>query len=87
MNSVESQFDFLKDIDLLMHTLLVSAEASYYSKPAHTLVQMRKFEESIVNSLARANRILGLNNNFKSNILNMIAMSILIFKIRVFNDV
>lgn len=57
MNLVESQFDFLKDIDPLMHTLLLSAEASYYSAPAHTLVQTRKFAESVVNRLAQAHKI------------------------------
>lgn len=54
---VESQFEFVKEIDPLMHALLVSAEASYYSAPAHTLVQTRKFAESLVNQLARANKI------------------------------
>lgn len=67
-----------------MHTLLVSVVVSYYFAPVHTLVQTRKFAESIVNSLARENRIIGLNNNLKINILNMVAMNILIFKIRVF---
>lgn len=58
MNSlVESQFAFVKEIDPLMHALLVSAEASYYSAPAHTLVQTRKFAESLVNRLALANNV------------------------------
>lgn len=56
-NLVESQFEFVKEIDPLMHALLVSAEASYYSAPAHTLVQTRKFAESLVNRLAFANKI------------------------------
>ncbi|WEI21906.1 DUF4145 domain-containing protein [Acinetobacter bereziniae] len=54
---VESQFEFVKDIDPLMHALLFSAEASYYSAPAHTLVQIRKFAERLVNQLAIANQI------------------------------
>lgn len=56
-NLVESQFEFVKEIDPLMYALLLSAEASYYSAPAHTLVQTRKFAESLVNQLARANKI------------------------------
>ncbi|MHA3116567.1 DEAD/DEAH box helicase family protein [Acinetobacter sp. ANC 4635] len=40
-----------------MHALLVSAEAAYYSAPAHTLVQTRKFAEAFVNRLAYANKI------------------------------
>lgn len=54
---VDSQFEFVKEIDPLMHALLVSAEASYYSAPAHTLVQTRKFAESLVTRLAVANKI------------------------------
>lgn len=56
-NIVESQFEFVKEIDPLMHALLESAESSYYSAPAHTLVQTRKFAESLVNRLAIANKI------------------------------
>ena len=56
-DNVESQFEFVKEIDPLMHALLLSAETSYYSAPAHTLVQTRKFAESLVNQLARANKI------------------------------
>lgn len=56
-NIVDSQFDFVNEIDPLMYALLLSAEASYYSAPAHTLVQTRKFAESLVNRLALANKI------------------------------
>ena len=56
-DNVESQFEFVKEIDPLMHALLLSAETSYYSAPAHTLVQTRKFAESLVNRLAIANKI------------------------------
>lgn len=54
---IESQFDFLKDIDALMHALLISAEASYYTAPAHTLVQTRKFAEALVNKVLHANKV------------------------------
>ena len=57
MNLAESQFDFLKDVDPLMHALLVSAEAAYYTAPAHTLVQTRKFAEALVNKVAQANQL------------------------------
>lgn len=57
MNLTESQFDFLKDVDPLMHALLVSAEAAYYTAPAHTLVQTRKFAEILVNKVAQANQL------------------------------
>ena len=57
MNLAESQFDFLKDVDPLMHALLVSAEAAYYTAPAHTLVQTRKFAETLVNKVAQANQL------------------------------
>lgn len=53
----ESQFDFLKDLDPLMHALLMSAEAAYYTAAAHTLVQTRKFAESLVNKILHANQI------------------------------
>ena len=57
MNLAESQFDFLKDVDPLMHALLISAEVVYYTAPAHTLVQTRKFAESLVSKVLRANEI------------------------------
>ena len=57
MNLAESQFDFLKDVDPLMHALFVSAEAAYYTAPAHTLVQTRKFAEALVNKVAQANQL------------------------------
>lgn len=57
MNLAESQFDFLKDVDPLMHALLVSAEAAYYTAPAHTLVQTRKFAEILVNKVAQSNQL------------------------------
>ncbi|KOR13254.1 MULTISPECIES: type I restriction-modification system endonuclease [Acinetobacter] len=57
MNLNESQFDFLKDVDPLMHALLVSAEVAYYTAPAHTLVQTRKFAEALVNKVAQANQL------------------------------
>ncbi len=57
MNLAESQFDFLKDVDPLMHALLISAEVAYYTAPAHTLVQTRKFAESLVSKVLRANEI------------------------------
>ena len=57
MDLAESQFDFLKDVDPLMHALLISAEVAYYTAPAHTLVQTRKFAESLVSKVLRANEI------------------------------
>lgn len=57
MNLAESQFDFLKDVDPLMHELLVSAGAVYYTAPVHTLVQTRKFAEALVNKVAQANSL------------------------------
>jgi type I restriction enzyme, R subunit len=71
MNLTESQFDFLKDVDPLMHALLVSAEAVYYTAPAHTLVQTRKFAEALVNKVAQAN---GLDIPDQSDFLSRIRL-------------